>query len=293
MPPPAPSTPLQQLPLFEAEPPARGPRAAAEPPPLPALAPAQFRHPQAEREITLDGHHVAYALRRARRRSIGFIVSPEGLAVTAPRWVGQGQIDEALQAKAGWILRKLREQRERSERLQARRISWREGASVPFLGDEVVLVLDPRVTGAVLHANTDGSALPGVARHTLHLGLPQDAGEAQLRDLVQSWLKRQALRVFDERCRHYAAQLGVRITRLSLTAAQTRWGSASADGSVRLHWRLVHFALPVIDYVVVHELAHLREMNHSPAFWEVVRSVQPDFEQHRRRLKDEVLPGLD
>ena len=95
----------------------------------------------------------------------------------------------------------------------------------------------------------------------------------QIRDAVQSWFQRQAKRIFEERCRHFAARLGVRMTRLSLSSAATRWGSAGADGAIRLHWRLVHFALPTIDYVVAHELAHLREMNHSAAFWDVVRSV--------------------
>ena len=85
----------------------------------------------------------------------------------------------------------------------------------------------------------------------------------------------------------------MRVRRLSVSSAATRWGSASADGSVRLHWRLIHFALPVIDYVTTHELAHLREMNHSPAFWEVVRSVLPDFERHRGALRDELLTSLD
>jgi len=110
---------------------------------------------------------------------------------------------------------------------------------------------------------------------------------------VQSWLQRQARRVFDERCRHFAQQLGVRVTRLALSSAQTRWGSASVDGSIRLNWRLIHFALPTIDYVVAHELAHLRHMDHSPRFWDVVRSVVPDYEQRRGGLKDEVLPVFD
>jgi len=152
-------------------------------------------------------------------------------------------------------------------------------------------VLDPRVAGAVL--NDQAQALPGVPRLTLHVGLPQHAEPAQIRDVVQSWLQRQARRVFEERCQHFAQRLGVRMTRLSLSAAQTRWGSASADGSVRLNWRLVHFGRSVIDYVVAHELAHLREMNHSPAFWDVVRSVVPDFEQLRGSLRAEVLPRLD
>jgi predicted metal-dependent hydrolase len=135
--------------------------------------------------------------------------------------------------------------------------------------------------------NTDARALPGVPRLTLHIGLPQTATPEQIRDAVQSWLQRQARRVFEERCKHFAQQLGVRYTRCRLSSAQTRWGSAGADGSIRLNWRLIHFAMPSIDYVVAHELAHLREMNHSPRFWDVVRSVMPDFEHVRETLKDD------
>ena len=138
--------------------------------------------------------------------------------------------------------------------------------------------------------DTGAAALPGVPRLTLHLGLPQGAAPEQIRDAVQSWLQRQARRIFEERCAHFAERLGVRMRRLSLSSARTRWGSASADGSVRLNWRLVHFAMQTIDYVVVHELAHLRHMNHGPEFWEVVRSVVPDVDAARRRLKDEVIP---
>jgi len=155
----------------------------------------------------------------------------------------------------------------------------------------VIVVLDPRGAGAVLHSSDD--TLPGVPRLTLHVGLPQGAAPEQIRDAVQSWLQRQAKRIFEERCRHFAAQLGVRMTRLSLSSANTRWGSAGADGAIRLHWRLVHFAMPTIDYVVAHELAHLREMNHSAAFWDVVRSVLPDYEAARGNLRDNLLPAFD
>ena len=104
---------------------------------------------------------------------------------------------------------------------------------------------------------------------------------------------RQARRIFDERCAVYAPRLSVQPKRVSLTSAGTRWGSASRSGAIRLNWRLVHFGLPVIDYVVAHELAHLREMNHSPAFWDVVRSVIPDFEQSRGALREQVLPVFE
>lgn len=262
--------------------------------PVPVSSPlpsAVFRHPQAEREIRLDDHLVAYALKRARRRTIGFIVGLDGLVVKAPKWVGLGDIDTALRDKAGWIVRKLREQRERAQRLQAAKVDWRDGTTIPFLGEPAIVVLDPRTTGAEL--NSDAEALPGVARLTLHVGLPHTASAEQIRDAVQSWLQRQARRVFEERVQLFTARLGVRVKRLSLSSAQTRWGSASADGSIRLNWRLIHFALPTIDYVVAHELAHLREMNHSPRFWDVVRSVLPDYEEARGALKDGMVPVFD
>ena len=276
--------PSAQLSLFDET--AVPPMLAAQPGPTPAPQPAPagvFRHPRSQRDIRFGEHLVAYELRRARRRSIGFVVSADGLTVSAPRWVGVGDVEAALREKSGWILRKLRDQRERARRLDEARVDWSDGTTLPFLGALVRLRLDPQATGAVLQAES----------RVLHLGLPQGASAVQIRDAVQSWLQRQARRIFEERCQLFAPRLGVRMTRLSLSSAATRWGSASADGSIRLNWRLVHFALPVVDYVVTHELAHLREMNHSAAFWEVVRSVLPEFEQVRGALRHEVLPVFD
>lgn len=276
-----------QLSLWSADP----PTASGTAPAPSILARSNLRHPRANREARLDGHVVGYEFRRVRRKTIGFLVATEGLVVSAPRWVPAGEIESALQEKSRWILKKLQEQDERARRLAAQRIDWRDGTSVPFLGETVIVVLDARSTGSVLQ--TSENTLPGVPRLTLHVGLPQHAAPEQIRDAVQSWLQRQAKRVFEERCRHFAQQLGVRWTRLSLSSAATRWGSASADGAIRLHWRLIHFALPTIDYVVAHELAHLRVMDHSPRFWEVVRSVIPDVERLREGLRDELLPAMD
>jgi predicted metal-dependent hydrolase len=254
-------------------------------------APATFRHPRANRQALLDGHCIDYEFRRMRRKTIGFSIATDGLVVTAPRWVGHAEIEAALQEKARWIVKKLHEQDERARRSAAQRIDWRDGTTVPFLGDDLIVVLDPRIAGSRLVTADD--TLPGVARPTLHVGLPQHAAPEQIRDAVTAWLQRQARHVFEERCRHFAQRLGVRVTRLALSSAATRWGSASADGAIRLHWRLIHFAPPTIDYVVAHELAHLRVMDHSPRFWDVVRSVIPDVERLREGLRDELLPVLD
>jgi predicted metal-dependent hydrolase len=281
------------------------PRAGVKPPPPPApgrgpiaaptgqvddpAASQRFTHPRASREVQLGRCLVAYEFRRTRRRSIGFIVGAEGLSVAAPRWVSFDDVEQALRVKAGWIVGKLAEQRERAERLRAARIDWRDGATVRFLGADVQVVLDPLVTGAVLAA--DAGSAPSL--QLLRVGLARSAAPEQIREAVQSWLQRQARRVFDERGAHFAAILGVRPTRLALSSATRRWGSASADGTIRLNWRLIHFALPVIDYVVTHELAHLREMNHSAAFWDVVRSAMPDFARHRETLVRETVPTIE
>lgn len=257
------------------------------------LSPQAFRHPDANRETRLGDVIVAYEFRRARRKNIGFSVGPEGLVVSAPRWVPLGEVEQAIRAKERWIVSKLEAARERKERLEAARIEWKDGATIPFLGEPVIIVLDPRhdfrETGGVL--NTDTGTLPGVARQTLHIGLPHTAQPAQIRDAVQAWLMRQAKSLFTERLNHYAPQLGVQWRKLALSSAGTLWGTAHSDGSIRLNWRLVHFRLPVIDYVVAHELSHLRVMDHSPRFWDTVRSVVPNYPELRGALKDEAIPA--
>ena len=257
-----------------------------------ALAPATFAHPRASRETLLGGVAVAYEFKRGKRRTIGFSVGPDGLTVSAPKWVPLYEIDKAVLEKQGWIIKKLQETRARHDRLESARIEWKDGATLPFLGEQVIVVLDPRHAFGGVGAELKSSAetLAGVTQLTLHVGLPHAATPDQIKDAVQAWLMRQAKRLFTERLNHFAPTLNVQWTRLSLSSADTRWGSASANGSIRLNWRLIHFKQSVIDYVVVHELSHLRVMDHSPRFWDTVRAVVPDYVAQRRQLKGEGTP---
>ena len=250
------------------------------------MAPATFAHPRANRQVRLCDAVVAYEFKRGKRRTIGFSVGSDGLVVSAPKWVPLHEVEAALQEKSHWIIRKLGETRERHARLESTRVEWRDGTCLPFLGAPVTLRLNPRLLCAAAGAElkTDVHGL------TLQLALPQDATAQQIRDAVQAWLMRQARRVFIERLDHFAPQLQVQWRKLSLSNAGTRWGSARVDGAIRLNWRLIHFRLSVIDYVVAHELSHLRVMDHSPRFWDTVRSVVPDFAALRGQLKDEAVP---
>jgi predicted metal-dependent hydrolase len=273
-------------PAIPAAPAAKSLAPAPLPLPLPLAtdAPASYLHPRAARELLLGGQRVAYALKRSARRSIGFSVGAEGLAVSAPKWVTLAEIDQAVQRKESWILRKLQQTLARHQHLEAARMDWRDGAVLPFRGELLTLVLAPPPESTALHRD----ALLGT--NSLRLALaPGSATALQIEKAVQAWLMQQARAVFTERLDHFAPQLGVQWRQLSLSSAATRWGTARANGDIRLNWRLLHFSPAVLDYVVVHELSHLRVMDHSPRFWATVQSVIPDHAALRRQLKEQVI----
>ncbi len=254
---------------------------AASTRPQDAVMPAShWKHPRASRQLQLGACLVAYEFKRGKRRTIGLSVGPDGLSVSAPRWTPLAEVEALLRDKARWVLEKLQAVRERQAQVEQARIEWRDGARFPFLGEEVVVVLDPAhgfsAAGAVLELSPQGPRL--------RVGLSQLAGADQIRDVAQAWLMREARALFVARLDHFAPALGVRWTKLRLSSAGTRWGSASADGSIRLNWRLIHFGPQVIDYVVAHELSHLRVMDHSPQFWGTVASVMPDYQERRLAL---------
>jgi predicted metal-dependent hydrolase len=233
-------------------------------------------HPRANRETVLEGMRVAYLFQRVRRRSIGFVVGPDGLEVRAPKWVTLKEVELGLQERGEWVLRKWAELQERQKNI--RQIEWREGASLDYLGAPIHLHLSPQNGRSELNE-----------QRQLLLALPHTAEASQIRDAVQAWLMREAKTLFEQRLNHFAPLMGVRWQRLSLSNAGSRWGSARVDGAIRLNWRLIHLKPEAIDYVVVHELAHLQEMNHSPAFWKVVADILPDHLERRKALQKENL----
>ncbi|MET0962044.1 MAG: SprT family zinc-dependent metalloprotease [Noviherbaspirillum sp.] len=236
------------------------------------------------RQIRLSSQLLDYTLLRSTRRTIGFVVSDSGLRVTAPRWVLLRDIEQAIRDKEAWIVSKLNLRQERAAQLRALQMQWRDGARLPYLGGTLTLRLHAATRAAVHHDEGAGE---------LAVHLPADAREEALKDIVKTWLQRQARALFAERLPVYAGQLGVQYRAFTLTSARTQWGSCTAAGMIRLNWRLMHFGQEQIDYVIAHELAHLREMNHSPRFWALVESVFPDYAAARRVLRErgpEMLP---
>ncbi len=275
--------------------PALPPRVTAPQPPAMAAPPAEplhavfqphtWHHPRANRLLRLGACEVGYEFKRGKRRTIGLSVGPEGLSVSAPRWTPQAEVDALLLQKSRWVLDKLQQARERAGQLARARTVWADGCRFDYLGRPATLRLDPTQDLAQRLLPGEGEA-PAV----LSLRLARQASEQQIRDAAHAWLMRQAKVLFAERLAHFAPALGVSYKTLRLSSAGTRWGSASADGSIRLNWRLIHLGPQVIDYVVAHELSHLRVMDHSPQFWDVVASVMPDHAQRRQALKRAAVP---
>jgi len=242
------------------------------------LAPATANSAPApgKRRLQVGSHLLEYALVRSKRRTIGFQIGDDGLRLTAPKWVSIAEIEGAIHEKQRWIFTKLNERRERSARRLQPQMQWRDGATLPYLGGDITLKISAGRTAAIAFEETS---------RELTVSLPADAGEQQLKDRVQGWLQGEAKRVFTERLPLYAARLEVAYRSFALSSATTQWGSCTADGRIRLNWRLVHFSLPLIDYVIAHELSHLREMNHSPRFWATVQSIFPEFEAAKKALR--------
>ena len=222
------------------------------------------------RSIALGDRIVPYVLRRARRRTIGLSIDHRGLRVGAPSRSSLRDVESLILRHGEWVVQKLDEWRSR-RRPDLLRIV--DGVQLPMLGAQ----LEVRLALGANRGVWSGQEMPAL---TLCLRSPDDAGR-----VLEKALRERARELFLERLAHYAALLGVALPRLTLSAARTRWGSCSLKSGIRLNWRLIHFPRHVIDYVVAHELAHLREMNHSPRFWAVVGQLYPDYRLARDELK--------
>ena len=186
---------------------------------------------------------------------------------------------EALRENARWVLRSL----EAAQMRRARRPRLATGTRLPLLDESLRLEVRTRAQMDLFDAER---ARPGrVERRgtVLHVHC-ESPGDEALRALLERWYRREAGTHFAARIAHYAARLGVRPSKLTVRGQRSRWGSCSSKGTLSLNWRLMMVPGALVDYVVVHELCHLRHMNHSPSFWAMVAAIVPDYRQCRHRL---------
>jgi predicted metal-dependent hydrolase len=225
--------------------------------------------PEPSHRIVIGGQSVDYHLRRSQRRSIGLTIDHRGLRVGAPLRARQGDIEALIRQHSDWVLDKLS--------------SWRERPPPPekleIANGTTVFVLNEPCTVAFTEISRSPWQFAG---NTIYL---KPSATANANQLLEKALREKARSIFAERLAHYAPLLGVNSPPLRLSSARTRWGSCSHHGGISLNWRLVLMPLAIVDYVVCHELAHLKEMNHSPRFWSVVQQLCPDWKAHRLQLR--------
>jgi predicted metal-dependent hydrolase len=216
----------------------------------------------ATRLLLVGKSPLRYALTRAKRRTIALFAGPEGIEVRAPQRATIAEIESFIREKETWIRKRLAEPR-------PARFRWNNGAVLPWLGGALSVVLRPDASG--------------VARAGARLEIGTARGGAP-REHALTWIRQQALVLFRERVDALSARSGLAASAVALSNAATQWGSCNAKGRILLNWRLMMFPLRLIDYVVVHELAHRRELNHSKRFWAIVASLCPEHAAHRREL---------
>ena len=226
---------------------------------------------ETQRKISLGDRIVPYVLRRARRRTIGLSIDQRGLRVGAPPRASLNEVESLIHRHGDWVIRKLDEWQ---SRLRPEPLAIVDGVQMPMLGKNLQIRIATGNNRAVWNELADPVL-------TLCLRSPKDAAPQ-----LEKALREKARLLFSQRLQHFAARLDVPAPPLALSSARTRWGSCSLKTGIRLNWRLIHFSEDVIDYVVAHELAHLREMNHSERFWAVVAELLPNYMELRAELQE-------
>jgi len=203
---------------------------------------------------------------RPNRKTLCLQVSPTNqVRVLVPVGVTDSQIDAFVQAKQSWLKRVMDRQAER----QANRLTYTDGETVWYLGRSLTLRVSSVDSAIVLMADT--------------LIIPNAIDR---RRMVIDWYVDRADEIIPDRVECYAESMSVRPNQVRIKSQRTKWGSCSSLGNIALNWRLIMAPMPVLDYVVVHELCHLMHMDHSTRFWQAVESVMPRYKEHRRWLKD-------
>lgn len=232
---------------------------------------------------TLTVEDIAFALRWShRRQTIGITIYPDGrVVVAAPAGCSRRALEQTVRGKLCWVRRKLAQRAAAPPRPQR---TFMDGEELAYLGrrHRLLLVDDHRPE----HGNGNGRPCKACAVRLVRgrLQLPADLA-AEARTQLAEWYALQARRRLPSRVAHFAALMNVQPGAVQVKDLGRRWGTCDSAGRVRLHWQIMVFPPEIGDYVVVHELAHLDELNHSGRFWSRVEQVLPDYRQRKAWLK--------
>ncbi len=229
-------------------------------------------------QLELQGRSVDYSVRTSKRakRVLLKFGADTGLEVVYPSRQRRPSPEAALRGSADWILRTMSRLAQESDRQPRRR--YQSGEVFLYRGQACQLNVTWLSNGARSHVQLAGDSLV--------LACPQSAQREERRAAVVNWFRSQAKLYLPQRTRQLAEKHGFQFGQLRIKHQKTRWGSCSAQGNLNLNLRLMMAPDAAIDYVILHELCHLRELNHSAAFWRLVEERCPDYQLWRAWLKE-------
>jgi predicted metal-dependent hydrolase len=228
-----------------------------------------------KRTTTINHQSITYTLRRSfRARRVRLEISQRnGLVIIVPRSYPAVRLLALIQSKERWISRHLT-QLSRSQQLPIPR-KLKTGDGIPYLGRNYKLVKQTNHHGDVI-------ALEGNK-----LAVSPDLFDNGLFEIsLEKWYRAEAARLITVMADSLSSQMDISYKRIVIRGQKTRWGSCSRKKTLSFNWKLIMVPEPVLEYVIVHELLHLKEMNHSKKFWELVARNCPDWREHKKWLKD-------
>lgn len=219
-----------------------------------------------------------YQLIRSKRRTISISFDRDGnLMVKAPFWVSLQDIEAFILQKTDWITDTgIRLRNARQEELD-RRLPLENGDMLWYLGEKRILM--------IMREERKSARVKCVMDRIL-MWVPYEADYEYKLIQLEKWYRKEAKILLNEKADEYAQRLGVSYTDIHIKDQKSRWGSCSSKGNLNFNWRIIMAPEPVCDYVVIHELCHLIHMDHSPAFWQLVESICPQYKQYKKWLKD-------
>ena len=221
-----------------------------------------------------DTQEIAFVIEKSKRKSLSIAIQPDGnLLVKAPFFMTDAEIVKWVKTKTGWIIRqraKIQEQWQQNPPKQ-----YVTGEKFLYLGEEYELEV---------RLSEGRAGMAGIADDKI-IVFAKTADSTEVQKILVNWYDKQAKAVISKRVRYFAERMGESYGKITIKNQQKRWGSCSSARNLNFNRRLIMAPQEVLDYVVVHELCHLRQMNHSKEFWQEVEMVLPDYKMHKKRLE--------
>ena len=209
-----------------------------------------------------------YQIKRSKRTSsLKIEINQKGeIIAIAPPLIPEFLIKKMIESKADWIEKTLKKVKKNQNNIKT---------------DEIY-IFDKKYQIKINH-EADHSEIKVWGEHLLINNLSKKTNK-QIEEQVERFLKNTASKYLIKRTKVISQKMGINYGRVSIRQQKSRWGSCSSQGNLNFNWRLVHYPIEVIDYVIIHELAHRKELNHSKRFWDIVRKYDPEYPIHKNKL---------